>query len=230
MARKIADPTERLRLLSARREVATPEDIVNAEEMAQIAGITWRNLKIQIDQDPHFPIRKRGAEGSAWEFSVIDVLDHMIGQLRSKIERRDERERRKHELIGAVAEEEIPSGLTLSDFSEINRIQTDMQRRKIEQGLWIEKSRHVEVITAIFMTIQQRITAWPSKLDAAGLLPPDVRAAMKDESRTLLVDIHDALGESLAEHVRSTGGNRSRTRAVGEGRIPRKPKATRRRS
>jgi hypothetical protein len=73
-------PIRSARLACSRRpgQGSSPKLILNAEAMAKVAGMTWRNLKLIIDADDDAADQERGDMGVPWEFDAAAVLDHLI--------------------------------------------------------------------------------------------------------------------------------------------------------
>jgi len=219
MSRKAADPTSRIELLKAARKVARKDDILNAEEMAKVARMTWRNLKEMIDADLEFPVQRRGSEGSSWEFEAVKVLDHMLKRCREQLAERDAAQQRIARLTGVKLDGRKSDSLSIRDMLEVDRIQRETQRRKVEQRQLVQADEMRSVMTGLVGIVQGAVSTMVSRLDPAGRLPPEVRALMTDELRNLLVRIHDEFGEWLDADVLRASRARGRSRAAGKRRV-----------
>lgn len=209
MARKSADPTYRLKVYRAAREIVRRDEVANADEMAKILKMTWRNLRLIIDADPTFPIQSRGAEGVAWEFRVVKVLDHLIKRCRGEIDANADKARRLAELAGVSVPDDA-AGMSLADLRQINLLQMDAQRRKMDQGQWVPRAQVQTLFTNFFSMVQSEHQATAAKIDPSGRLPAEVRAAVQDHMRGLLVRLHDKFGAFIADDLPASGRPRAR--------------------
>jgi hypothetical protein len=219
MARIEADPSERLETLKARRKAAKKTDIVSTAGLERITGLGWRFIKLLIDDNPDFPIQKRGAEGTSYEFVVPDVLDWLIKFYRRKIVARDTAQRRIAKLAGITIPDSGVSGLSVAEYRDILRFQVEAQRLKIEQRDLIPAAQVREIMTGLADIVNGEISTMVSRNDPAGRWPADVQAMVKEDLRGLLVRIHDRFGEWLESDVRGTGGAGSRSGSAGGRRV-----------
>lgn len=210
MSRKSADPSARLKLLQAARRIARKDDVVNADDMASITKMTWRNLRKIIDADPGFPIQSRGAEGIAWEFQVTAVLDHMIKRCQGEIRANAAKARRLAELAGVTVPDD-DSGMSLADLRQINLLQMDTQRRKIEQRELVQAGEVRAMMTDFFTMVQSETLATVTQLDPAGQWPAKTRAEVSDHLRTMLVRVHDKFARWISDDIRDDRPARKRT-------------------
>jgi len=211
MARIEFDPSERIEIFKARRKAARKTDIVSVAGLERVTGLTWRHLKRFVDDHPDFPIQKRGAEGSSYEFVVRDVLDWLIKHYRAKIHKRDADQRRIAKLAGITVPATGMGGLSVAEYRDILRFQVEAQRLKIEQRRLIPDDQVREIMTSLVDIVNGEISTMVSRNDPAGRWPADVQAMVKDDLRGLLVRIHDRFGEWLESDVRGTGGTRIRS-------------------
>ena len=196
MARQAPDPTARIALLKAARAKLVKSKIkgpVNADEMAKIAGMTWRNLKPQVEEDADWPCLMRGSEGVAYQFDPKKVLDHMVKRLEAKLQERHDRSARLAKIAG-FPEELAQTGLSIEELRHLDALQVSVQRRKIEQRNFVPLAEFEAVIADVFSTMQAETLSLVGRLDPSGRWPATVRADVKDELRSLLVRLHDKLG------------------------------------
>lgn len=216
MARQAPDQSARIALLKAARANLRKQKIkgpVNADEMAKIAGQTWRNLKPQIEADPEWPCLMRGSEGVAYQFDPKAVLDHMVKRLEEKLKERTDRNRRIAEMAG-FQPELADTGLSIEELRHLDQLQTSVQRRKIEQRSYVPLADHEAIIADLFSTMQAETLSTVGRLDPAGKWPALVRAAVREEMRSLLVRIHDQLGSHLNPDAKSARRGRTGARAA----------------
>lgn len=215
MARQAPDPSARLATLRAARAklVATPDvpERVTAGEMAKIVGLSWRRLSDQIEKDPDFPVARRGSEGLSYEFAPLDVVDHMIRRLDEQLDTRRAKAERMAAIAGMPAET-ASHGLSIDELIKLDGLQTAVQRRKIEQRQYVRADEHANVIADIFTTMQSETLAITGRLDPAGRWPANVRAEVTEAMRSLLVRLHDKLGDRLDPDARSKSAPRKRAR------------------
>jgi hypothetical protein len=208
--RKPADPTARLALLTAARAQVEPGTILNAADMARVAGMTWRNLNITIERDPAFPVVKRGSEGIAWEFNAAAAIDHMIGVCRSVIADNDQHAARIARMAGMDVPASIGAGLSLQDFTIVDRLQREAQRRKIEQRDYVPRREVERLVEGMLGLVQNNMIGRAGKLDPAGKWPAQIRAEIVEEDRSFLVRLHDHLGAWLKDDAKRSRRARSR--------------------
>lgn len=222
MSRQPSDPSARLALLrdaldKTRAELKGKKGdarFVNADEMAAIAGITWKAMKPQVEADPKWPVQRKGSEGVAYLFAPVKVLEHMIAGLEAKLAQREERAARIARMSG-VAVAPAQASLDVRELKAIDDLQTSVQRRKIEQGFYVKRADHEATVADIFSTMQAETLATVSRLDPAGRWPATVRVEVADAMRTLLVRLHDKIGAKLKpDDSGPTRPGRSRARAA----------------
>jgi hypothetical protein len=143
-------------------------------------------------------------------FNGRDVLAHMISKLELEQKERDARAARVATMAG-VPEHVARSGIPVADLVKIDQLQTSAQRRKIEQREYIRRVEAESVITGMFTTMQSETLAIASRLDPSGQWPPEVRASVADELRSVLVKVHDGVAGWLTD-VRPTSRARNRAR------------------
>lgn len=217
MARQSPDPSARIALLKAARVNLVKSKIkgpVNGHEMAKIAGMTWRNLKFQIEADPDWPCLMRGSEGVAYQFDPRKVLDHMVRRLQAKLNERTTRNRRIAEMAG-FDPDLADTGLSIDELRQLDALQVSVQRRKIEQRTYVPLGEFEAVLADVFSTMQAETLSLVGRLDPSGRWPAPVRADVKDELRSLLVRLHDKLGKNFNPNARTA---RSRRRGAGAAR------------
>jgi hypothetical protein len=216
LPRAIADPSARIELLKARRAKFVKSKIkgpVQAEELAQIVGMSWRStLKPMVDEDPNFPCLMRGSEGVAYKFDALKAIDYIIKVLAAKLKERTTRIAAMAEMAGfdpQLAE----AGMSLDELRTLDALQVSMQRRKIEQRNYVPLAEFEATIADIFSTIQAELLSTAGRLDPSGRWPAAVRNAVREEMRSVLVRTHDKLGKRLnpnaATAPRRTGRARS---------------------
>lgn len=218
MSRMPADPVGRLAVLEAARAEVEPGLILNFAEMAKVAGLTDRGLKLIVDADEAFPIKQRGDMGVPWQLDAAEVLDHLIGQARAAKVEREARTARVTRLagLGAAVGVSSPSdrngngsgaaseGMTVQDLGKLVQVNRDFQRAKIEQGSLVSASKAEQAAIDYNNVVQSAILDSAQRADPAGIWPPEIRAAWENETRNMLVAIQDASNKWL-EKIRSRG-------------------------
>ena len=197
--RKPADPSARLKILEAARAGLTKKDVLNADEMAKAAGMTWRNLQLIIDKDPKFPVKHRGAEGVAWQYEAQQTIDHMIAQCRAALGELRSRAERMSRLTGFATEaagstvdfDDEP--VTAGELQMLGNAQMAAHRLKLAQKALIP----AETVRASYMAYHAQMQAETlgivAHLDPAGQWPADLRRAVEDRMRTILVELQDRM-------------------------------------
>jgi hypothetical protein len=190
VARRAADPSARIAHLKAAREMVQPGEVLNAQEFAAAAGMSWRMLKQMIDQDEGWPIKVRGSEGSGWQIEAVPAIDHMIAHYQGKLAERRANMERLRDLAGIEAPVVSPE-LSISDLRALDQIQNSVQRRKIEQGLYVLASEHREIIGDLMVLFREETMGLIGRVDAAGRWPEGVREEVVEDLRNMLVRTHD---------------------------------------
>lgn len=215
MTRMPADPVGRLAVLEAARGGLKRgrKVIANAEEMATIAGMTWRNLKMIIDADPKLPIEQRGDQGVPWQFNARKVLDYMIGSAKAAQRSREARRAEVNRLAGLGATAGSPlnggdangSGSAAEMLQEARAIsalvdaQAKLRHEKQKQGSLVDRAVVRSLITEMLTTMQTESLAVTAKIDAAGQWDQGLRVQVDEEVRNVLTTVRDKLEQRLKE-------------------------------
>lgn len=206
MARQTGDPSDLIRRLDAALKVAKPKDVVSAEEMAGIVGMTWRNLlKTHIEPDAKFPIRKRGAEGVAWEFQVVGVLKHMLKKARERVAASEERARRIARLTGLNMPDGDNEVVGIHDISKVVDITMRAMALKKEQGAYVPASEVRLYLTGYNRTARDTILGIGKAIDPIGALPPEVTEAIDNSLRELASELESRLQEFTGKWREAVG-------------------------
>jgi hypothetical protein len=216
VARRAPDPSARIALLKAARKSLVASKIkgpVNADEMAKIAGLTWRALKVQVEADPEWPCLMRGSEGVAYQFDPKAVLDHMVRRHEEKLKHRTSRNRDIARLAG-ISPDLADTGMTLDELRVLDQLQVSTQKRKIEQGAYVPLADYEAVIADMLTTIQSEILSTVGRLDPSGKWPAQIRHQVREEGRSLLVRLHDKLAAMLNPDASTARRNRRGARTA----------------
>lgn len=207
MPRTPSDPVARLSKLEAARAEVKPGEVFGAEQMAVIVGLSWRQLRKYIDDDPAFPVLKRGGEGVSWELDGAAVLGHMIASARRVQEGRDQQRERTLFLAGLGGDAAVHSppaangggsGTSAREMREEAQAlgaQLDVQARvrvgRVAEGKLIERGEVERFLWGLLTALQTDVLAIEGRVDKAGTLEPALRQSVKE----LLAD---ALGSMRA--------------------------------
>ena len=206
MARQAGDPSDLIRRLDAALTAAEPDDVVSAEEMAGIVGMTWRNLlKTHIEPDAKFPIRKRGAEGVAWEFQVVAVLNHMLDKARDRIAASEERAKRLARLTGFEVPEAESGGHTVADIGRLIDANMKAQKAKEEQRRYVPVEKVRMFLSGYNRRARDTLLGQRQKIDPLGTLPPEIAEAIEENMRSLAVTLQDELAGFVEEYREAVG-------------------------
>jgi hypothetical protein len=197
--RPIAEPQRALERWEAARKATKPSDELNGNEMAKALGWTWRNLKIAIEEDDGFPVKERGAEGRSFVFVARWIMCVSTVRAKAQIAEAAARSERLSRLAGVEVEGERERGLSVADLVKIDGLQTTIQRRKIEQGLYTRTDETAALLSDMFTVLQTEWLGAAARADPAGQWPANMRAQWDDEARNVLVAVHDRLGSWLKE-------------------------------
>ena len=213
--RKPADPAARLSLLRAARENAKPDDELNANEMAAALGMTWRNLRLTIDDDNALPVMARGGEGIAWQFNAVAVLDYMIAKCEALLADRAKRATKMERLSGlklqdssdkpvkgkrraAAAPPPVEAPMSSTELREIGQAQLTAHKLQELQGKLVVAEPMRRFLADYHSTMQGETLGLLGKIDPGGQLPAAVRLNIEDSMRTLLVNLQGRMDRFLA--------------------------------
>lgn len=172
----------------------TPGQIVNADEMAAIAKMTWQNMVIMINRDPAFPIVKRGGMGIAWEFDAHAVISHLIAEADKVLAAKNGAAARVARLTGLAPEaaantDAAPmSALELKQTTEAMMLMDKMRAVRRE---YLPAADVGNLLSDMMSTLQSETLAFIGKHDPSGQLSPDLRKAIEEHQRALLVRLRD---------------------------------------
>ncbi|EQA97289.1 hypothetical protein [Sphingobium sp. HDIP04] len=173
--------------------------------MSKIAGMTWRNLLVtHIEPDPGFPIKRRGAEGIAWEFQVVKVLKHMIRRARERIAANDAAARRIHQLTNFTVPEDPAGPVGIAELSKLADLTMRAQAMKEKQRGYVPAAQVRDFLTRYNSAVISAILGVSQTVDPNGGMDPTVRALVDNELRNVAAHVGDQvdiflrnLGEGL---------------------------------
>lgn len=212
MSRLPADPVGRLAVLkAARKSIGRKRPVLNADEMAQVAGMTWRNLKLIIDRDEDFPVLARGDMGVPWQFEAVTVLNHLIAQAQAAQAARERRTATITRLSGLSGAAPVPpnggqpAGLGsaaemlqhVRAFAAMVDVQARIRGEKQKQGQLVDAEEVRNLLWDLMTTMQTETLAVSAKLDPAGQWEPTLRAQVDEALRNVLVTVRDRLEQKL---------------------------------
>lgn len=201
--RKPADPSARLALLRPVLAALAPDTLLNADDMAKAAGMTWRNMKLTIDRDADFPIRFRGGEGVAWQFDALAVIRHLIASCESKIADGRAKMTRLALLTGIAAEPpesgEAPA-MSANELKQATDAMLAVHKLKLARGEYLQKAEAMAFFVDLMSSFQADVLHMVGKIDPAGQWPAEQRKAVEDQMRTLLVGVQDRVNRFTDRH------------------------------
>lgn len=206
MARPKGNPTELIKRLQAALGVAKPRDVVLAQVMAEIAGMTWRNLLItHIEPDPKFPIEHRGSEGDPYRFRVVKVLKHMIMRAKERQAENNTRAKRIMELTGFNVPEDSTEAMSVADVNRLIEANMRAQKAKVEQGRYVPADQVRLFLIGYNAQVRNAILGEPQKLDPVGALPIEIRQTIDDDMRNLAVALQERVEGFLEDFSAASG-------------------------
>ena len=210
MAREKGDPTRLIARLKAALETARPRDTANAELMAQIAGMTWRNLlKTHIEPDADFPILARGAEGVAWEFNVRAVLRHMIKRADERIAHNVRRAKDQARLTGFIVPDE-DLGLDIAQLRHQQVMTFDLIDRMAASGELVSRTEVTAQFAGVLQHLRDFTVGLTTQRDPEGKWPPERRRQHEDDCRAIALEIHKAAEKFLSRRHEDIQPKRNR--------------------
>lgn len=201
MARPRGDASDLIRRLEAALKVAKPRDVVDAVVMSKIAGMTWRNLLVtHIEPDPAFPIKRRGAEGVAWEFQAKKVIGHMIKRARERMAANEAAARRVHQLTSFTVPEDPEGPVSLADLSKLADLTMKAQAEKTRQGQYVPAAKVRDFLISYNAAVTGGILGVSQVADPNGNLDPAVRVVVDNELRSVAAHVGAMVDKFLKEH------------------------------
>jgi hypothetical protein len=194
-----SDPTQLLRRLEAALKKAKPRDVVSLSPMAQMCGMTARNLQVTyIDQDPNFPIQKRGGEGVAWELRPTVVLRYLIKRTKAKEAEVARKAHRIAEMTGVKVDSD--QRFDVGDLSKLIDLTLKTQKAKQDQGAYVPAEKMAQFVADYNRTLSSGLLSIPGKVDEVGRIPVEVRAAIDEHIRALAVAMTARAEKFLGEY------------------------------
>lgn len=201
MARPRGDASDLIRRMEAALKVAKPRDVVDAVVMSKIAGMSWRNLLVtHIEPDPAFPIKRRGAEGVAWEFQAKKVITHMIKRARERMAANEAAARRVHQLTSFTVPEDPEGPVSLADLSKLADLTMKAQAEKTRQGQYVAASKVRDFLISYNAAVTGGILGVSQVADPNGNLDPAVRVVVDNELRSVAAHVGAMVDKFLKEH------------------------------
>lgn len=213
MSRQPADPASRLAKLEAARAAVGADETFNLAEMAKVAGMTPRNFSPIVADDPAFPIVERGGEGVPFVFNGAAALDYMIAKARAVQADRERRTDRATFLAGLGSAAAVHSPPTASGngsgsaarelmedakaLSALIDVQAKLRAEKVAHGKLIDRAETEDFLWRWLSGLQSSVLAIEARVDKAGKLEPEVRAAVKDELAAALVEMRGELEKRI---------------------------------
>jgi hypothetical protein len=204
MARPKGDASDLIKRLEAAAAVAKPRDVVDAQVMSKIVGQTWRNLLVtHIEPDPAFPVKRRGAEGVAWEFQVVKVLKHMIRRARERMAANDAAARRIHQLTNFTVPEDPAGPVSIAELSKLADLTMRAQAMKEKQKGYVPTAQVRDFLTRYNSAVISAILGVSQTVDPNGGMDPAVRSMVDNELRNVAAHVGDQVDIFLREWVAS---------------------------
>lgn len=208
-----SDPVARLAKLEAARAEVGADEQFNGREMADVIGMSWRNLAEIIAADSAFPLVQRGSEGVPFVFNGAAVLDYMIASARA-VQAQRERQRGRATFLaglggdaagpspaggegagsGSAARHLMEDARALSAFIDV---QAKMRGEKEKQKELLRRDAVVDFLWRWISGLQANVLAIGARIDKANKLEPEIRAAVKDELAAALVSMRGELEQQI---------------------------------
>ncbi|HEX5183598.1 MAG TPA: hypothetical protein VFW19_10660 [Allosphingosinicella sp.] len=212
MPRLPADPVGRLAKLEALRTELKRGTVLNAAELGQVLGISWRFLKQMIDDDQDFPVMVRGDMGVPWEFDARKVVDHLIKQARSAQAERERRMAETARLAGLVPAGDVSSlgdrsrggpgsaAQTLEEARALDallNVQAKVRAEKERQNALLDRAGVQAFLWRWLSGLQSEVLAIQQRLERRADLSVDVKQIVPDELASILVAMRAALEREI---------------------------------
>jgi hypothetical protein len=200
VAQRKADPTQFIAQLEAALKVARKTDIEDANGMADILRMTWRNLlETYIKPDADFPILEVGREGTPYRFEVVKVLRHMLKRCREIVAQNSRRNADRMRLTGYDVPEN-DSGISTSELKEIAAMTIMVQKQRREQGGFVPAEKVEQFLGAYNQRVRDLLLGSGGVIDPTGELEPEQRTAFDEHMRDGCLALEAALSAFIEEH------------------------------
>ena len=205
----ITRPAERLEVLLANRKTVKRGQVITAKPAADLAGMSWSNLRNLIQAKPEFQSSgavKIGSEGRAYSIDAGKMLDLLIKLYREEAARLQEEEARSNAMGGIEIAESSGRSRPTDEAIKIVRLQRDVRLEKIAQ----KELGYVAVFSDGAMdynaTLQDAIFSSAQRADPNGLWPPEYRIIFENAVRDILL----AAQRAADKWVNKLGNNATR--------------------
>ena len=211
--RPVDDPNVRIARLTQARKLFKRADTCNMEALGLAAGVTANRIAQEVKADSKFPIMKRGYMGVEWVFNAHKAIDYMLAQAKARVTERENRADLLSRLSGITVDPKLlPQHMSIAELKEIDRLQTQAQRRKIEQGQYVPREDHEGVVSTIFEQVQEVFISVATEADASGLWPADVSDSVSEYFRNSAAQFQSRVIAELEKRGISSEGTRRASR------------------
>jgi hypothetical protein len=199
MSRRSADPSQLIERLRAAQKAAKPRDVADANLMADICRMTWRNLKItHIDPDPQFPIKERGSEGRGYQFEIRKVLAHMIKRAEQRQAKNAKRSANAARLTGFHVPVEAEA-MDLNEIGKLADLTIRVQQEKQRQKYFVPAAIMSSFLASYNGIARDAILGTSAVIDPTGDLSPQQRTLFNEHMRNIAVDLQSQLDKFIGE-------------------------------
>lgn len=177
-----------------------PKETFNMSQFAELIGMSRVNFrKTYLNPDPNFPIEVTGAEGKDYQINGKKAVTHLIKRAEERLLIDDKKAQRVAELAGLAPDEVEHQGLSIAEIRDLNRIQGDIHKRRIEQGLYVPKEDHARIVADLCMMAGSQWHSVASELDADGRWPEHIRNLVTDFADRAASELFDKFGQYLGK-------------------------------
>ena len=199
MARPKGNPRDLLKRIESALKVVKKTDILPAAPMAEMLGMTWRNLlETYIRPDPQFPIKTRGSAGVNFEFEAVKVLRHLAKRCKERIAAAEKAAARMAELANITvpaADEGAPQS-----YAELRQgllAHSEIEKMRREQRHYIPSDEVDGFISGMTERVMMTVLGARAKADPTGSWPVELASAFDNALRDLATDLQESLSDYL---------------------------------
>lgn len=192
------DP-QRLVDLKAALKSAKATDMLSLGDCSIIWGVTKPRFVNKAKEFSDFPDPVR--DGNSHLYEARAALKSMIGFIERHQQASLERAQRTGKLLGGMATEESLLRHTPQELVVLNRLQTELAKREIEQGNYVPRAEVEQIAGQVFSEVSELLNQLSNRIDPHGKLEPAIRVMIDTMGSKRLLEIHTRLKGLLTDHA-----------------------------
>lgn len=172
------------------------------EDLAAMWGVTKARFVTVRNGMPGFPEPKR-VDGSIFIYAARPALQAMWDWETRNDKIKSDRRARQNKLLGkgrgrpSKADLEEPM-FTPTELLRFDQLAASVEQREINQGKLVWQADVEAVFSEIFSMLSSTVGSLANTCDPNGLLAPDVRSAIDNAGRQVLLNLHSEMKSYLS--------------------------------